>query len=281
VIRNLGLQIPNQFKMFNIPLAALAALGGQNPQDLINQLISGGGINQASSTAVSALLAQLQGQQNSIFSTPVATFGGGLTFMGVTLGSGTAQLGINQSTVKNLEHAILRAGAGTDTAFRLGTRYPILNATFAPVFNSSAISQVIQNNSFTAPFPSFQYEDLGLSLKAKTAISGASDVTLQLEMQLRTLLGQSLNGVPEISNREYKGSISLKNGEPAVVAGSLSRSEQRSMTGIPGLGFMPGLNQVTTSNTKEVDEDELLVVITPRVVSQAEHEDAGEIWVAK
>ena len=56
--------------------------GGQNIQHLINQLIASGGINQAGSTALSGLLAQLGGQGNSIFSQPLATFGGGLTFRG-------------------------------------------------------------------------------------------------------------------------------------------------------------------------------------------------------
>ena len=37
--RNLGLQIPDQFQLFNIPAAALLALAGQNVQSLINQLI--------------------------------------------------------------------------------------------------------------------------------------------------------------------------------------------------------------------------------------------------
>ena len=38
---------PNTFNLYNIPAAALAGLGGQNIQQLINQLISSGGINQA------------------------------------------------------------------------------------------------------------------------------------------------------------------------------------------------------------------------------------------
>ena len=74
--------------MYNIPAAAVAAaaaaLGGQNIQSLINQLISSGGINQAGSSALSGLLAQLQGQGNNIFSQPLATFGGGLTMSGVS-----------------------------------------------------------------------------------------------------------------------------------------------------------------------------------------------------
>jgi general secretion pathway protein D len=281
VTRNIGIHIPNNFRLFNIPASALAALGGQNIQDLINQLIASGGINQANSQALSALLAQLQGQQNSIFSTPVATFGNGLTLMGLTLDHASAELSLNESTVKTLEHATMLVAQGNEANFLVGSRYPILNASFAPIFNSPAISQVIQNNSFQAAFPSFNYEDIGLKVKAKPVINGTLAIALQLEIQLRALQGQSFNGVPVISNREYKGSIVLRNFEPAVVAGSVSRNEQRSMNGIPGLGSVPGLNQVMVSNSKEVDEDELLVVITPRVVGEGYPSASTEVWMAR
>ena len=279
-MRNIGVHIPDQFRLFNIPAAALAALGGQNIQDLINQLISGGGINQANTTALSGLLAQLQSQQNSIFSQPLATFGGGLTFFGLSLDQLSATLSVNENSIKTLEHATLRASEGKDATFHVGSRFPILNASFAPIFNTPAIAQNIQNNTFQAAFPSFNYEDLGLNIKAKPNIHGNSDVSLQLELEIRALGGARLNGVPVISNRQYKGSITLKNGEPAVVAGTISRTEQRSLSGIPGLGQVPGLNKVMASNTREEDDDELLIVITPHVISSGEANPGSEIWMS-
>src|SRR5438270_5557692 len=114
--RNIGLHIPNTFQMFNIPASALVGAAGQNLQQLINQLISSGGINQAGNTSISALLAQLQGQQNSIFSQPLATFGNGLTLFGLSLDQLSATLSLNQSSIKNLEHALLRAGQGKDAS---------------------------------------------------------------------------------------------------------------------------------------------------------------------
>ena len=277
--RSLGLHIPNQFQLFNIPAGALAALGGANIQDLINQLISGGGINQTTSQGVSALLAQLQSQQNSIFSQPIATFGGGLTLMGVSLDTASFQASLNESTVKSLEHSYLRTAQGDQATLHIGSRYPILNASFAPVFNTAAISKVIQNNSFQSAFPSFNYEDIGLTMKAKPAVSGNLDVSLDLEMQFRALGGTSINGVPVITNREYKGSIGLKNGEPAVIAGSVSSSEQRSLSGVPGLGHIPGLNQIVASNNKQESDDELLIVITPHVMTEGKDKQS-EVWLA-
>lgn len=279
--RNIGVHIPNEFKLFNIPVSALASLGGQNIQDLINQLISGGGINQAGNESIQALLAQLQSQQNSIFSQPIATFGGGITLMGLSLDQLRATLSLNESSVKTLEHVTLRASDGKDATFKLGSRFPIMNASFAPIFNNSQISQVIGNQSFTAPFPSVSYEDLGLTIKTKPEVHGTSAVSMQLELNFRTLTGASINGVPVISNREYKGGIYLKAGEPAVIAGMLTKTEQRSLNGLPGFSRIPGLKNLAAENSKQEEDDELLIVLTPHVVRGPEKTDPPEIWLTR
>ncbi len=279
--RNIGLHIPNTFNLFNIPAAALAGLtGGQNIQDLINQLISSGGINQAGNGALSGLLAQLGGQQNSIFSQPLATFGGGLTFMGLSLDQLSAKLQLNESWARNLESMNLRASQGNDATFHLGTRYPILNATYAPIYNSPQISQVLGNQSYIPPFPSVSYEDLGLNVKAKPTVHADNSVSLQLELQVRSLTGQANNGVPVISNREFKGSINLRDGEPAFVAGEISRTDTLSMSGIPGFGAVPLLNQAMVNNSKEEDMDELMIVMTPHVIANINRE-TPEIWLTE
>jgi hypothetical protein len=279
--RDLGIHVPNQFKLFNIPVAALAALGGQNIQDLINQLISSGGINQAGNSSISALLAQLQSQQNSIFSQPVATFGGGLTFMGLSLDQLSATLSMNESSVRSLEHVTLRASQEKEATFKLGSRYPILNASFAPIFNNAAISQVIGNQSFTAPFPSVNYEDIGLTLKAKPVVHNNSDIALELEIQFRTLGNTNTNGIPDILNREYKGGILVKEGQPAVVAGMITTSDQHSLSGLPAFSQIPKLGWLTSQTNKQEENDELLVLITPHLVGGPDRDEAPEIWLGR
>jgi len=278
--RNIGLHIPNTFNMYNIPAAALAGLGGQNVQDLINQLIASGGINQAGSSALSGLLAQLGGQQNSIFSQPLATFGGGLTFMGLSLDQLSAALSLNESWVRSLESMNMRASQGNEATFHLGSKFPILNASYAPIYNSPQISAVLGNQSYIPPFPSVSYEDLGLNVKAKPVVHRDGSVSLQLELQVRSLTGQSANGVPVISNREYKGSINLKDGEPAVVAGEISQNDTLSMSGIPGFGYVPLLNQAMVNNTKQYNSDELMIVMTPHVLSNVDA-NTPEIWISE
>lgn len=279
--RNMGVHIPNTFNMYNIPAAALAGLGGQNLQQLINQLIASGGINQAGSTSLAGLLSQLTGQQASIFSQPLATFGGGLTFMGLSLDQFAAQLSVNESWARTLDDVSMRAGQGTDASFHLGERYPILNASYAPIYNSPQISQVLGNQTYVPPIPSVSYEDLGLNLKAvKPTVHGDGTISMELELQVRSLTGDSNNGVPVISNREYKGSIHVKDGEPTFIAGEISETDVKSMSGIPGLGFIPVLNMAMVTNTLERDYDELMITITPHVISNYDR-SPHEIWLSE
>jgi tetratricopeptide (TPR) repeat protein len=276
---NIGLHVPDTFNLYNIPVAALAGLAGQNIQSLINQLIASGGINQAGNTTISALLAQLQGQQNSIFSQPLATFGGGLTFMGLSLDQLSAALTMNESSVRQIDHVQLRASQEKDATFKLGQRYPILNASFAPIYNNPAIASVVGNQSYAAPFPSVNYEDIGLTLKAKPLVHNNSDIALELEIQFRTLGTVSSNGIPDILNREYKGGILVRDGEPAVVAGMITDSDARTLSGLPAISTVPGLGLLTSQRTKQEEHDELLILITPHVVRSPDRPEAPEIWL--
>ena len=82
-------------------------------------------------------------------------------------------------------------------------------------------------------------------------------------------------------NREYKGGILLKEGEPAVVAGMLTESDQRSLSGLPLFSRVPGLTVLTSQTTKQESDDELLMLITPYVIRSAERVESPEIWMGK
>lgn len=273
LVRQLGTQLPNQFTMFNISPALIAGLG-KGAQDLINQLIASGGINQANSQAIQALLAQLkQSTQNPILSTPFATFGGGLTLMGVSDNPPlTLKLSMNESDVRNLEHVTLLTSQNTPAVLKIGERYPIVNATFAPIYNSSSIARVLGNQSYVAPFPSFNFEDIGLNLKATPIIHSNTDVSLKVELNIRTLGATGGNGIPIILNREYTGSITLKNAESGVVAGLLSKADSRSLAGYPFLSRVPIASYTAAVHDKNVNDDELLIVMTPHIVRMASSE---------
>jgi tetratricopeptide (TPR) repeat protein len=269
LLRQLGANLPTQFTLFNISPALIAGLG-LGAQNLINQLIASGGINQANTQGIQALLGQLaqNTSANSLLQMqPFATFGGGLTFMGLSAkppGVGYT-FNLNESSVQNLENAQLRASQNSPSTLLIGERYPIINATYAPIYNTQAIANVIGNGSYIAPVPSVNYEDLGLRLKV-TPLIHRDSVSMKLELQLRSLGSSSVNGIPIINNREYSGNITAQSGESSVVAGIISESDSRNVMGWPFLSRVPGLTYTASEHDKNVNDADLLVVITPHIL---------------
>jgi general secretion pathway protein D len=267
--RQLGIAPPQQFTTFNLG-AALSQLGSTNIQTIINNLIASGAINQANGTSIQALISQALGSQvGSLFQNPFATYGGGLTLMALTIPGATLNINWNKSDFQSLDHLTIRASQNSPATIKIGERYPILNSTFSPIYNTAAIASVLGNGSYIAPFPSFNYEDLGLTMKATPSIQQNRDVRLNLEMEIRALSGSTNNGIPIITNQEYKGTISLKDGEPGVVVSYLTQSQSKTLTGVPGLGQIPGLGSLLRTSDVEGIESELMVIITPRILKVA------------
>jgi type II secretory pathway component GspD/PulD (secretin) len=148
----------------------------------------------------------------------------------------------------------------------IGERYPIVNATFSPIYNTAAIANVIGNGSYIAPVPSVSYEDIGLKLKATPLIHSNTAVSLKLELQIRSLGSTTVNGIPIINNRQYSGSITLAAGESSVIGGIISESDQRMVNGWPFLARVPGLTYAASEHDKNIDNTDLLIVITPHIL---------------
>ena len=131
----------------------------------------------------------------------------------------------------------LRAGHGKAATMKVGERYPIVSSQFsATSATSSILSALGMSTSAGAgtsiPSPQFCYEDLGLVLKATPQVHGKL-VSLDYELTLRALGATQSNGLPLLTNREMKGTISTEDGEGVVIAGLLEKDEMNAINGIP------------------------------------------------
>jgi general secretion pathway protein D len=267
--RQIGLHVPDSFNLYSLG----AALSGVN-----------------SGESEATILSTLESEDSSILSNPLTTFGGGISFFGLSLDQLSADLSVNDSYARSLDHVQLRASQQKDATFKMGVRYPIQTSSYSSItssvststlqslgLSSSQISTLTSAASST--IPSVSYEDIGLVLKAKTLVHGNSDVSLDLDVQFRTLGATTVNGNPIILNREYKGATLLKEGEAAVMAGMISKSDEKSLSGLPALSTVAGLDALTSQRSKQEEDDELLILITPYVVDNPRRAAAPEIWM--
>jgi general secretion pathway protein D len=217
----------------------------------------------------------LAGIQGSPLLSPFLFFGKGWGLTGFNVSPLTGTLSDNTSYSTDLEHVTLRATSGNAATMMIGTRFPISLGSFTNVaITNQGLPQV------GSAFPQIQYEDLGLILKATPHLQTGENINLELELQIKGLGATQLNGVPVITNRAYKGSITVKDGEPSAVAGIVEEQFNRSTAGYPGVGQLPVLSGLLNTNSKEHSRTEVMVVVTPHIVRKSFHRLENVIWDA-
>ncbi len=278
----LGLQPPGQFQVFSLgPLLAQLGKSG-NLQSLLQQLLASGGLNNLSSgSQIAAELQQLEQQLQPLLQTPFALFGGGATLMALTLPPVHGSFARQGSRAQELENAWLRVSSGQKARMRIGERYPILNATFSPIFLNSAIANVLSNGSYLPPVPSFTYINLGVNLNMQAWVeggeNGAGRIYLRFNGHIRALTGASVNNIPILSDRVLTTGISLRNGEPVLVGGLLDRQISRQLQGTPGWAALPGLGVFASQTQSSLSQDRFVVEITPYILSAGPHSPAAVV----
>lgn len=284
--RNIGVQLPQQIGVYNAESAAHDIVSAN--QSLVNQAISQGLVPADANDITIALALISSGLvQSSLLANTIGFFGGGLTLSGVTTNAPTTfNLALNSSDTRVLDTIKLRLGDRETGTFRSGTRYPIITSTYssgitglpgslagATINGVSAQSLISKATSVT--IPQIQFEDLGLTMKATPTVQKSGQVSMQLDLKIEALGNSSLNNIPVLANRQFVSTITVKDGESTLLASSLSRSESAAISGLPGLGELPGFQTATANKISERDTSELVLLITPHIVRHRKDNAAG------
>ena len=255
--RNTGAQLPQSIAAFNVYAEEQSILNSN--ASLVQQIISSGLASPNDPLAILGILIASGQVSSPLLSSGFALFGGGLTQSALVPGSTTFNLSLNSSDSRELDQLQLRLEDGEKGEIKLGEKYPIQTSSFSSLSGSipkipgltgagtsSSLSSLLSSLTSTVPnIPMVQYQDLGLTLTVTPKALRNGDVALNLEMKLNALAGTSIDGNPVLNNREYTGTVTLKEGEATVVATEMDKSQSQAISGTPGLSEIPGLNNVT------------------------------------
>jgi len=133
-------------------------------------------------------------------------------------------------------------------------------------------SSLSNSGSSQVGYPSAEYEDLGLKVKATPRLHGDDEVTLQLQFDIKSLTGSSINGIPILSNRNIEQTIRLRENETSVLSGILQSNKITTSSGLPWISTEPGIGLLTGEDTTNDQESELLILVTPRALRAPPHE---------
>jgi general secretion pathway protein D len=286
--RNIGAQVPQQIGIYNVASAAQNLV--TTNQSLVNQAIAQGLIPAGSSNIAIALALIASGLvQSALLSNTVGFFGGGLTATGVTTNQNPAfNLSLTASDTRALNDMQIRVSDRQSATFRVGQRFPITTATYTTgisptspalagvnINGVSASSLLNAANTSQLTIPQIQYEDLGLTLKATPVVQRSGAIKMHIDLKIQALTGGSENNIPILNNQQFISDVTIDDGDTAVMVSSLTKSEAASISGLPGIGELPGFQTAAADKTTDTDSSSLILLITPHVTRRRPNLSAG------
>jgi len=154
--------------------------------------------------------------------------------------------------VNTLAEPNLVAITGHEATFLAGGEIPVIVVT--------------QNNM------EVQWKEFGVRLAFTPTVVDSGVVSLKVRPEVSTLdwdNGVILNGfrIPALRTRRAESTVELMNGQTLVVAGLITREDTKAATKFPILGDVPILGALFKSTSFSQNETELVLLVTPKVVS--------------
>src|SRR5437016_1569436 len=188
-----------------------------------------------------------------------------------TLPSATANAILSDTSTRIIQNPEVRSVDGQTAKLRIGDRIPIATGSFQAGVGVGSTGGA----GFVNPLVNtqFTYLDVGVNIDLTPRVHPNRDVSLKLKVEVSSHTGdQAIGGIsqPIISQRVIEHDIRLKEGEVSILGGLVQRTDSKTLEGWPGLAKLPLLGYLFSHNKTDHQEDEVLIVLTPRIVRMPE-----------
>ena len=177
------------------------------------------------------------------------------------LPSATAMALLTDATTKIIQNPEVRITDGQTGKLRIGDRVPFAVGSFQPGIGGVGINPLVNTQ--------FQYQDVGVNIDVTPRVHSNREISLRLKVEVSAVTGQaSIGGVqqPIFGQRIIEHDIRLREGEVTILGGIIERADRVTIEGWPGLAQIPFLRYFFSSEKKETQENEVLIVLTPRII---------------
>jgi len=182
----------------------------------------------------------------------------------LTLPGASAEAILTDSKTKIIQDPEIRVTDGEKATLKIGQRVPVATGSTQAatgVAATTAVSSLVNTQ--------FSYIDVGVNIEAQPRVHPDGEVSMKLVVEISSVANfQNIGGIqePVISQRKIEHEVRLKDGEVNILGGLIERTDTDSLNGIPGAADVPGLKYLFSQISKEVEHDEVLIVLTPHIL---------------
>jgi type II secretory pathway component GspD/PulD (secretin) len=116
------------------------------------------------------------------------------------------------------------------------------------------------------------YIDAGVRLNVAPWTGDGKEIICEVRPEVSTLSAPDpVTGLPEKSTRTANTMVRVRDGQTIIIGGLRQEEERRVTTKIPLLGDLPLLGRLFRSHDSFISHTDLVIFITPRVLSQTGH----------
>ncbi len=115
------------------------------------------------------------------------------------------------------------------------------------------------------PITDYRSFNDGISLELTPSVTREGVITLDVAPEIKTAGRSSGDGPRDISTRNLKTMVLLKNGETLCLGGLVRKNKTEVRTAVPFLGSIPFIGRLFSYESEEEKESELAIFITPEV----------------
>lgn len=185
----------------------------------------------------------------------------------LALPGATAVAILSDNSTKIIQNPEIRSVDGQPAKLRIGDRIPIATGSFqAGVGIGGTGGGGIVNPLVNTQF---QYQDVGVNVDVTPRVHPNREISLKIQIEVSSVTGSStIGGIqqPIISQRKIDHDIRLKEGEVNILGGLIERVDSKTLKGWPGLARLPLLHYLFSEQTTDHQENEVLIVLIPRIV---------------
>jgi general secretion pathway protein D len=172
----------------------------------------------------------------------------------------------NLNNVKIISSPSLMVLNNQEAKINVGDQVPIQTSSLQNAIASTGTGN--NNNTGFAQANSIDYKDTGVTLEITPRVNSNGMVIMDIQ-QIVSVAKATLTGVtssPTINKEEIESTIAVKDGETLALGGLIQSTNQANNSGIPFLHELPLIGPLFGSNDLKDDRQELVVLLTPRVV---------------